>query len=734
MKIISYKQNISGVDIAIQRDILWPCHAFNITVPVQKERDLNIFEETVLKMIDIETSETAKLVELLSLKVELIQFIKSRLVELGLIDERFNLTSDGINLLKKFDEEEEEYEIVTLFINLVSGKILPVVIQKLETIKDYELEGTRVNFKIGSSGNAKEIRANKIKDIFEYKSRKVSNDDVIKTVNTFIRLYNRFSSSLSSKINLPRFVRNMGSIIINQSAEEVYLHCKVLIQKGHSDFLVTDPFGFDFSSQLTKDIQNDDNDKWLKALRAKAESKKLKNNESDDSNDEWANNIFAIDELKKYWNITRHLKNVEENYQKSKEKTKDSDNEQKIKNTQSRMVQSLYEVMESVFKQIEKDYPSDIVYKEMFASQSSKINQEMLEKFAKKVGFNIPKYGSFLNLQPNMISSLDKGIVRPEVMVALALSKAKEDATHPFHILAKNVPNFLLYIKKLQGYRNSVAHGSELDIKIFKTVSYRCSSCSIELDAKVERKTCKECHASLQKITEFEKLKEMIYLCLESLYPAFFLKDKKVDRGFSKKVELPDQEVLKAKKGLDKNFSLILIKNLKENQNLYEQLIKIETAEINLEKYASVYINSIYSVLQILLDEYNSHIYKELKLETIRGVALKNANSANFKLLNNQWTDELVHVSKKMIKNASEGNPSSLGASLLVLLAFETSDKLGNIKLKVPNFIGSISLVLKLRGHGDSSSLEIIEEIGSKKQLIDLKKSIYKIIKIMKEL
>jgi hypothetical protein len=733
MKIVSYKQSISGIDIAIQRDILWPCHAFNITVPVQKERDLNIFEEIVLKMIDIETSETAKLVELLSLKVELIQFIKSRLVELDLIDERFNLTSDGINLLKKFDEEEEKYEIVTLFINLVSGKILPVVIQKLETIKDYELEGTRVNFKIGSSGNAKEIKANKITYISEYKSRKVSNDDVIKTVNTFRRLYNRFSSSLSSKVNLPRFARNMGSITINQSAEEVYLHCKVLIQKGNSDFLVTDPFGFDFSSQLTKDIQNDDNDKWLKELRSEVEAKNVENKKNENTNDEWANNIFAIDELNKYWNITRHLKNVEENYQKSKEKTKDLDNEQKIKNTQSRMVQSLYEVMESVFKQIENDYPSEMVYKEMFTSQSAKINQEILEKFAKKVGFNIPKYGSFLNLQPNMISALDKGIVRPEAMVALALSKAKEDENHPFHILAKNVPNFLLYIKKLQGYRNSVAHGSDLDIKIFKTVSYRCRSCSIELDAKIERKTCEECDSSLEKTTEFEKLKEIIYLSLESLYPAFFLKEKKVG-GFTQKVELPNQEVLKAKKGLDKNFSLILIKNLKENQNLYEQLIKIEMAELNLEKYASVYINSIYSVLQILLDEHNSHIYKELKLETIRGVALKNANSANFKLPNKQWTDELVYVSKKMIKNASEGNPSSLGASLLVLLAFETSDKLGNVKLKVPNLIEIISLVLKLRGHGDSSSLEIIEEIGSKKQLIDLKKSIYKIIKTMKEL
>jgi len=113
---------------------------------------------------------------------------------------------------------------------------------------------------------------------------------------------------------------------------------------------------------------------------------------------------------------------------------------------------------------------------------------------------------------------------------------------------------------------------------------------------------------------------------------------------------------------------------------------------------------------------------------------LKNANNANFELPNKEWTDELTHVGKNMIKNASEGKPSSLGASTIVFLAFESKFKLENLKLKIPNFIMLISLLLKLRGHGDSSSEEIITEIGNKSELIDLKESIYTIIKTIKEM
>lgn len=735
MKIVSYRQNISGIDIATQKAILWPCLAFNVTVPIQKEKDLNIFEETVLKMIDVETSETEKLSELLSLKPQLIEFIKSRLVELNLITDRFELTADGLELIEHFDKEENEYEVVTLFVNMVSGELFPVVVENLEFIRDYNINGNQVTFNIGTSGNPREIRAKKIRYSFEHKNKILSNEDVIKTVNSFRKLYNRFSSVIGSKIKLPKFAKKMGRITINQKPEEVYMHCKVIIPKGNSDFLVTDPFGFDFSTQLTKNIQNEDNDGFLKALRNRAESLIMEENnqKTDKEDNEWYKGLFSIEILNRYRTLKRHLEKVEDNYLKSKEKVKNTDDEKRIKDNQSKMVQSLYQVMESVLKQIEKDYPSDISYKEIFASQSSKINQKMLEKFAIKVGFDIPKTKSFLNLQPNTVNSLNNGIVKVELMIALALSKANEDVNHPFYILAKNVPYFFDFMKKLKEYRDPVAHGDELDISIFKVVSYRCNKCSIELTNDIESKICENCNEPLVEIVQFDKLREITYLSLQSLYPEMVLENKDENKEFSKKIVLPNQDILKAKKGLDINFSLMLINKFKDNQELYDQLVKIEMAEIDIDKNANVYVNSMYSTLQIILDQHNQGLSKGLELDSIRGIALSNAKNVNFELDEGGLTKELALVGRNKIKNVLQGKPASLGASLILFLASESEEKLKELQTDIPGLITIVSLVLSLRGHGDRSSESILEEIKDKNKLYDLKKSVYEIIKKIKE-
>ncbi len=735
MKIISYRQNISGIDIATQKAILWPCLAFNVTVPIQKEKDLNIFEETVLKMIDVETNETEKLSKLLSLKPQLIEFIKSRLVELNLITDRFELTADGLELIEHFDKEENEYEVVTLFVNMVSGELFPVVVENLEFIRDYNINGNQVTFNIGTSGNPIEIRAKKIRYSFEHQNKVLSSEDVIKTVNAFRKLYNRFSSVIGSKIKLPKFAKNMGRLTINQKAEEIYMSCKVIIPKGNSDFLVTDPFGFDFSTQLTKDIQNEDNDGFLKSLRNRAESLIIEENnqKTDNEDNEWYKGLFSIEILNRYRTLKRHLQKVEDNYLKSKEKVNNSDDEKRIKDNQSRMIESLYAVMESVLKQTDKDYPSDISYKEIFASQSSKVNQQMLEKFAIKVGFTIPKDKSFLHLQPNTVNSLNNGIVRPELMVALALSRANENLNHPFYTLAKNVPYFFDFMKKLQEYRNSVSHGSELDISIFKVVSYRCNKCSIELTNDVESKTCEDCSEPLDEIVQFDKLREIAYLSLQSLYPEIGLADKKEYKGFSAKIVLPNQDILKAKKGLDRNFSLMLINEFKDDPELYDQLIKIEKAEMDIDKKANVYVNSMYSTLQIVLDKYNQNLQKNLELDSIRGIALKNAKKVNFELDSGGLTKELASVGRNKIRDVVQGKPASLGASSILFLASETEEKLKELQTKIPDFIMIVSLVLSLRGHGDRSSESILEEIKDKSKLYDLKKSVYETIKKIKE-
>jgi len=249
----------------------------------------------------------------------------------------------------------------------------------------------------------------------------------------------------------------------------------------------------------------------------------------------------------------------------------------------------------------------------------------------------------------------------------------------------------------------------------------------------IDSKICEGCNEPLDEIIQFDKFREIAYLSLQSLYPEIVLENEEENKEFSKKIVLPNQDILKAKKGLDRNFPLMLINEFKDNQELYDQLVKIERAEINIDKDANVYVNSMYSTLQIVLDEYNQSLPKGLELDLIRGIALSNAKNVNFELEDGRLTKELASVGRNKIKNVLQGKSASLGASLILFLASESEEKLKELQTDIPDLIMIVSLVLSLRGHGDRSSESILVEIKDKSKLYDLKKSTYKIIKKIKE-
>ena len=87
-KVVSFQQTLDGLNIAARQDILWPCHAFNISIPQKKKSSLNVFEETVLKITEIESGDTEKIALLTCLEKELVAFIQNRLNQLGLLNDR----------------------------------------------------------------------------------------------------------------------------------------------------------------------------------------------------------------------------------------------------------------------------------------------------------------------------------------------------------------------------------------------------------------------------------------------------------------------------------------------------------------------------------------------------------------------------------------------------------------------------------------------------------------------
>ena len=50
-KILDNQNPIPGIEVSSMHSILWPCNAVKVTLPVVKEREMNVLEETVLRLI-----------------------------------------------------------------------------------------------------------------------------------------------------------------------------------------------------------------------------------------------------------------------------------------------------------------------------------------------------------------------------------------------------------------------------------------------------------------------------------------------------------------------------------------------------------------------------------------------------------------------------------------------------------------------------------------------------------
>lgn len=106
-KVISFPAILDGLSIAAKKDILWPCHAFNVSIPQKKKTGLNVFEETILKITEIETGSTEKIAEITCLEKELVMFIQNRLSQIGLLTSRYELSTEGKELLENWRDKNE---------------------------------------------------------------------------------------------------------------------------------------------------------------------------------------------------------------------------------------------------------------------------------------------------------------------------------------------------------------------------------------------------------------------------------------------------------------------------------------------------------------------------------------------------------------------------------------------------------------------------------------------------
>lgn len=697
-KVISFRTALDGLNIAARQSVLWPCHAFNISIPQKKKSGLNVFEETVLKITEIESGDTEKIALLTCLEKELVAFIQNRLNQLGLLNDRNELSEHGQELLNEWQNKSDgnlEYTVATVFVDLLSGKLLPYVSTGQLSYKKISRIGDNgfIDFLINPTNEKSRVNARQIrpaKDSF-WKTVPDSND-IIRAIREFKKKYKRHSLLNQAVDQYPPPVPMAEAISLHENPELVYLHCNVLIQIGNSDLLVTDGCGFGFSESFADYLTSQDW-KWVIDLKNKGVIDRLS---SDQSNEEAEDESSAADGLKKYPRIARPLRRAQEYLSDAEKIEVDSSNdEQEFARLTGLAVVALYEAIEWALRFVVSDNPVTH-WERLFSSQSYRENDKILRSFATKIGFDVSdSVKALLQVKPGKIRAVDRGVSEMQPLLALAIAGAINDPNHPLHHLAIEDSGCLSFINALKEVRDPVSHGSSTDVEL-----------SPETLEGYRDRTTRLIHSLIPDITE-------------DAYAAKTKQERDID-----------QVRLKARIELDKSLGLGFVQAV--SPSLREELVKVtilsqrETLD---DEQLQRYINLLASIMQLSLFEVAKDRRSSVKnRNNLRDEAIEKIVQSGLVPASDAIPVQISTVNADRLYRATQGSSTTLGAQLLALCLLASEGELLVLKRCFPNCFELIAKLIKLRGHGNHHQLDVTREnLGS------LKINVFKLVKIIME-
>ena len=226
--------NVSIIGRAV--DIFVECLSYDIEIHVNvpMTRELDIFEEAILRMIKLKKCSANDLSNILCLEKDLIKFIIIRLVENGLLDDERNISKKGLQLLNCQLESKKKVEYVygKIFVIKQTGLILPYIhVGEFQSESVDDSNASTITIGFGTAGQYRTIKGKRIKcSNYENAQRNLSATVVKKAINTF----NNIAANRSqSQINLSN---EYG--LMNSKGGNVYFHMKAAVQEGNVDSLI----------------------------------------------------------------------------------------------------------------------------------------------------------------------------------------------------------------------------------------------------------------------------------------------------------------------------------------------------------------------------------------------------------------------------------------------------------------------------------------------------------------
>lgn len=467
--------------------VLLPMKACKVLVPYPKDDALNLFQETILKLLNCGAKTEEWLAENLSLDRSLVEVVVKELYERKLITKSRNVTAEGTRVL---EDESLSYDMKTgyVFYDYVSksymdafvpdGKFQPSEIRtrkKDSNIIQFYFDSTDPNSHYES---AVVVKADKPETEI--------NPSIYDVLKVCRRQRNRermlFSGKYSDEVDeeVSGFAHSDKVSLLNDN-RDVYVATYLVIPTGDivnkSNMQVLYPFGEGLSSQLVEPI---------KLVAAYPENASLKN---------------AIDELKKkQTGLTENEKRGVRTYNAETIKRVDailSNNIQnypyvnkralEVESKRENIVRLIKENKGKNWETINSNINDYIIaiyrllaaalidvsdkneYFKNLLNSDSKHNADTLKEIALQCGFSddgvFEKY--FRVAKGRVIGAYGSENAKSSeevcALVALNLLQAKDNIDHPFYRLARIEPTFVVDTYRLTCLRNDGMHGNDIE-------------------------------------------------------------------------------------------------------------------------------------------------------------------------------------------------------------------------------------------------------------------------------
>ena len=476
-QVVHYEPS-AGKYLRTNKWLLWPVIAYRVMIPYPTPKDLNLFQETILRLFELGINDKNLIAHKLSLKPELVEFIVRQLKDMKLIS-GLKLT-DAAKAKLQDDEDIYQEKIGYVFYDYIGQFYWDFFAEELQSA-DFDTGYMNRVVRFGDIGNPIVFRALVVnpKDMLPINNT----PDNLKIMETIIRHKRRLSriskidgdetytnKRLTGSVDRVRYLNTCLPVFVSTRFTQPTLEDNVI------SWHICHPFGGGTSNKLKEMVLRLNNDPAYSQLKFLCDSilqevaeesiADIKNKKRKEASAaEIALTSIFSDRIHAYPSLVEETISLITNFASIKE-----DSFQDligIKTKLERFADSAYKALSEALYLLISTNRSKLNIGNLFPNTT--LNAQLLVRIAKNCGFNgSSQLYRFLAVKIGTIRHLDDA-KQMQGLIAANLLIAVEMPDHPFYAISEVSKDFLLWLKGVREVRNIADHSDQEGIN-FKDV------------------------------------------------------------------------------------------------------------------------------------------------------------------------------------------------------------------------------------------------------------------------